>query len=290
MLKHENISVSISYRNIGHFRKLGYSPIIGENLEIKTTHLSSSSHVKIIAICDFCSNEQELIYCKYMENVKRHGFYGCKKCSRQKATLTSIDRYGVDNYSKTNEYKKRVELTCLEKYGYKTNLINPEHIENNKRILLEKYNTEKFFEINRKKSMRTRKYFKLKENIIDYINSDIYYSEDDYDLSYISEKYLTYRNECRKLTKRNIESLYESWDGYDFYDNSYIFDNFNLEHNDPNYPTIDHKISVYYGYLNGIDPSEISKISNLCFTKRSINSKKRDENFDKFKIKFRSKI
>jgi len=290
MLKYETMSISISYRNIGHFKKLGYSPIIGGNLEIKTIHLSSSSHVKVIAVCDFCLAEKELIYCKYMDNIKRHGFYSCKKCSRQKAALTSIDRYGVDNYSKTDEFKKRFEETCLKKYGYKTNLINPEHIENNKNILLEKYNTENFFQINRLKNEKvSKKYFKLKENIHDFISMDIYKSEDDYDLSYISETYLLYRTECRKLTKRNIDELYENWDGYDFYDNSYIFDNFNLEHNDPKYPTIDHKISVYYGYINGIDPSEIAKVGNLCFTKRSINSKKRDENFDKFKsrlIKF----
>ena len=54
-----------------------------------------------------------------------------------------------------------------------------------------------------------------------------------------------------------------------------ILNNFKLDHNDPNYPTIDHKISVYYGFKNSIDPNIIGSIDNLCITKRSINSSKR---------------
>jgi len=44
--------------------------------------------------------------------------------------------------------------------------------------------------------------------------------------------------------------------------------------NDRMYRTIDHKISIYYGYMNKIDADIISSIENLCITKRFINSKK----------------
>ena len=47
-----------------------------------------------------------------------------------------------------------------------------------------------------------------------------------------------------------------------------------LHPNNSNYPTIDHKISTFYGFNNNIDYKEIAKIENLCFTKRSNNSKK----------------
>jgi len=39
-------------------------------------------------------------------------------------------------------------------------------------------------------------------------------------------------------------------------------------------PTIDHKISVKYGYVNNIDPLEISSSQNLCICSRSTNSSK----------------
>jgi hypothetical protein len=48
----------------------------------------------------------------------------------------------------------------------------------------------------------------------------------------------------------------------------------NLPHTDPNYPTIDHKISTYYGFINNIPIDVISNVENLCITKRSINSSK----------------
>jgi hypothetical protein len=40
-----------------------------------------------------------------------------------------------------------------------------------------------------------------------------------------------------------------------------------------------HKISVFYGFNNGIPAEEISKIGNLCITKRTNNSKKSSNNF-----------
>lgn len=40
------------------------------------------------------------------------------------------------------------------------------------------------------------------------------------------------------------------------------------------YPTIDHKLSVFYCYVNNISAEECGSISNLCWTYRFINSKK----------------
>jgi hypothetical protein len=136
MLKYDKIKVSISYRNKTHYLKLGYDPILNEDLEIDINHLSKASHVKIDVICTLCKVESKIMYYKYVMNVNRHGFYGCKRCSRQKAALTSIDRYGVDNYSKTDDWKIKVENTNMLKFGYKTNLISPDYKKNIKEILL----------------------------------------------------------------------------------------------------------------------------------------------------------
>jgi hypothetical protein len=38
--------------------------------------------------------------------------------------------------------------------------------------------------------------------------------------------------------------------------------------------TIDHKISIYSGFLENIDPEIIASTHNLCWTKRSINIRK----------------
>jgi len=281
MIKQSKIKINISYRNITHYLKLGYNAMLNSDLEIDTIHLPSVSHVKIDVICEICNIENKIMYCKYLNNKERCGFYGCKKCSRQKAALTSISKYGVDNYSKTDEFKKRVEETNLSKYGYKTNLISPEYKESFKKILKDKYGTENWFEI--RNGMNANKYkFVFNESIYKLITDDVFYSESVYDNNILNTKYLLYRNECRRLSNKNLNVLFNEWDGKDYYDKEDISSYFNLDHNDLNYPTIDHKISIYYGFKNNIDKSIISSLENLCITKRSINSKKRDLTEEEF--------
>ncbi len=279
MLKNEKTTINISYRNITHYIKLGYNPAINSLLEIKTEDLPSSSHTKVEVLCSLCHKESLLMYCKYIENKKRLGFYGCKSCSRQKAAITSIEKYGVDNYSKTDEFKSRTEKTFFEKYGYKTNLLTPEHKEFTKSKLKEVYGKENFWEIREPNKKRK---FKLSAEVEKFINYELDFSEDKYSLSNIHDNYLKYRNECRRITKKSLKKLLNSWNGFDYYDGEYIQEYFELEHNDKRYPTIDHKISVYYGFVNKIEASVIGSESNLCITKRSINSSKRDLIEDQF--------
>jgi hypothetical protein len=97
-----------------------------------------------------------------------------------------------------------------------------------------------------------------------------------------SDYYNYYLLVC-KYTLKNKNKLINNWNGYDYYSNEYIFDNFDLDSNDKEYPTIDHKISIRYGFDNNILPEEISKIDNLCITTRSNNSfkgKKIDKYFN----------
>lgn len=279
MLKNNKIEIFISYRNYTHYLKLGYKPVLNKNLEILTEHLPTSSHVKVDVICELCGEENNIIYHKYIVNKKRHGFYGCKSCSRQKAILTSIDKYGIDNYSKTEEFKTRVEKTNLKKFGYKTNLLNPEHKERIKNTLMDKYGTCEHWKIR-----KSRKKLKFNNDILNIKDQDIIYSEDLYDNNLLNSDYISYRRECRRLTNKNLKELYEGWNGYDYYNKEYIKDNFKLDSNDPDYPTVDHKISVYYGFINNISPEHIADLSNLCMTKRSINSQKRESIEEDFNL------
>jgi len=84
-----------------------------------------------------------------------------------------------------------------------------------------------------------------------------------------------YKRECRRLTSKIKNRLFEKWDGHDYYDGEFIKTYLSLKNTDKNYPTIDHKISIYYGFINDISVDEICHIDNLCITKRSINSSKR---------------
>lgn len=99
-----------------------------------------------------------------MKQVDNGGYYACSsKCAMdknrntmkeryvggyrnkdiiEKRKQTTLERYGVDNISKTNMFKEKYEATMLERYGV-TNGFQSEEIKNkSKQTNLEKYGCE----------------------------------------------------------------------------------------------------------------------------------------------------
>jgi hypothetical protein len=160
-----------------------------------------------------------------------------------KIKKTFLEKYGVDSFSKTDDWKSKylskineIELkkkeTCLKKYGVE----NVTHVK-------EVYD----------KIIKT----KIQNNqIIPYDKLT------DWEV---------YKRKVRRITNSNKKNLMESWNGLDYYDNEEIKSNFFLSHTHRFYPTIDHKISVFYGFNNNIEPEIIGNIENLCITKRYLN-------------------
>lgn len=139
MIKEENVDVHISYRNITHYKNLGYSVKLHDICKIKPRDLSNVSHQKITAICDKCGNERIIAYHKYLENENRCGYYGCKSCSNEKRELTSIERFGVSNYAKTDECKNRISENNITKYGVKTTLLEKNTKDKISKTIFERY-------------------------------------------------------------------------------------------------------------------------------------------------------
>ena len=88
MLKYNRIIINISYRNIKNYLEKGYDAKLHVDLEVNICDLPNVSHQKVIAICQLCGVENEIQYHKYLINRNRHGYYGCKGCSRVKQNLT----------------------------------------------------------------------------------------------------------------------------------------------------------------------------------------------------------
>jgi hypothetical protein len=91
---------------------------------------------------------------------------------------------------------------------------------------------------------------------------------------YLLSDFEIYKRKVRNITNSNKKHLYENWNGDDYYDNELIKGYLSHTHTHRFYPTIDHKISVYFGFMNNISPEEIGSLDNLCITKRFINSMK----------------
>lgn len=100
-----------------------------------------------------------------------------------------------------------------------------------------------------------------------------------YDLKDFEE----YQAFVNKLTYTKKKILIDNWDGYDYYDGEYIKENFNVNSNSPNYPTVDHKKSILFCFINNISAEESASLENLCITKRSINSRKNTKSEEEFR-------
>lgn len=238
-----------------------------------------------------CSNKSEKMRKMVSESFKNRDM----KKVQEKRKKTCLEKYGVDNYAKTSSFKEQFKETCLERYGVEHNfqtedckkkrqegLSNPEvnekrkkwWTEENKRnvrntfldTLYERYGVtnlsqiESVYEKTRKTQEKNKRWMPLSKKT----------------------KYEVYILEVMRITRKNIDYVYEKWDGKCYYSSKELVSNEeylsrhpdSLLSNNRLQPTIDHKISIKYGFLNSIPPEVIGDIENLCICSRSVNSSK----------------
>ena len=207
---------------------------------------------------------------------------------REKSKLTLVEKYGVDHYSKTDNFKNEITLNkvnivdkirqvFIDKYGVDWYFKTIESKENNASKIS---STE-----NKRKTTCIEKYGVDNVSKVPEIYKKILSSKINNGYNIPTEnmsEWEVYKSSVRNITNRNKKRLYEEWDGFDYYDDELIKGYLSYGHTHRFYPTIDHKISVIFGFINSIQPEEIGDISNLCITKRYINSMKGpiiEENF-----------
>jgi len=82
-----------------------------------------------------------------------------------------------------------------------------------------------------------------------------------------------YHRLCIIETNKHIPVLFANWNGRCYYSSVELLTS-SIEYNNPKYRTIDHKISIFYGFVNNIPPQIIGNINNLCICSREYNTKK----------------
>ncbi len=218
---------------------------------------------------EFYLNSKDKIEKTIKYNMEKYGVDHHMKSTEFMSAFKqmNIDKFGVDNVSKLDTVKEKKKLTFQNNYGLDHIFCD---IELMRLKMLEKYGVE-----HNSKMESTIK--KMKETGV---RNGNYVSDE------LKKDYEVFRNKVDKLTKKSKLILINNWNGYDYYDGEYIRDNYQYDYNNDNYPTIDHKISVQYGFMNNIDPSVIASETNLCITKRSINISKNKLTEFQFKALF----
>ena len=248
MLLTKELKIRIGCRTFNHFISKGYVVNkVGQEITVNVKDMNHGSHFNVDVCCDYCGALDTMSVKTYMLRDKSIiNKDACKKCNYEKTKESNLIIYGVENTFQSEDKKEIIKKTNLERYGFENAMQNDKVINRLKNSLFIKYKRQ--IELNKK-------------------NAD---------------DYAKYRKLVDKITLKTKKVLISNWSGFDFYDGEYIRDNFSLSCYDKKYPTIDHKISVKYGFDNNIDPSYISSIDNLCITKLTLNCSKNDMNYLEF--------
>jgi bifunctional DNA-binding transcriptional regulator/antitoxin component of YhaV-PrlF toxin-antitoxin module len=250
MILDKKVEVTIINHNMRHYKNLGYNVKYKDKIIVKVEELSQGSHYKINCKCDDCGTETSIKYQDYLTVFNKNQKYICKKCRQidflnfndSKKQLMKINRlsatrekYGVDNVFQLEFVKEKMKETFIKKYGV-------EHFRQNEQIK------------EKEKEKRINNGSQVPDELL--------------------SEFQLYKRKSLYYTRKQIKNLYLNWNGLDYYDNELIKENKNLDSNDDNYPTIDHKISIKNGFKNNIEPENIGRLDNLCITKRCNNASK----------------
>ena len=211
---------------------------------------------------------------KKIKETKKHKYKNENFNNRNKAKVTLNKKYGLDNVSQIPEIKNKkiktslinfgvehptqseiiknkTKETCIKKYGSD----NPSKVKKfqQKRVqtIIDKYGVEHY--------SKTVEYRKLQEELGKWIPLEF---KSDFEI---------YRMFVWKETNKHIKKLFIDWNGKCYYTNENLLVN-KKEYNNPLYATIEHKISIFDGFKNKIDPEIIGNIDNLCICSRIINT------------------
>jgi len=199
-------------------------------------------------------------------SINNSNFYVCSGCRFEKTKITNNLKYKVDNVFQLENIKEKTKETLLKNYGVDHPLKNERIKDKLRKTCFDRYGVENVFQFQKnidiiqKKSKITR--IKNGQQI-----PDDKLTEWDF-----------YKKKVTSITRKNKKQLFQNWNGFDYYDGEYIKQNFNLKWYNTKHPSIDHKISIYYGFKNKISPEIIGNIDNLCITKRGTNRKKHTQN------------
>ena len=265
------LNVKISRSNIEHYNMF-FNINLGDIIEIDVElHLQKGSNRKINVSCDICYIQRYITFYSYIKNInssEKYPIYTCDKCSHIKLKEFNRVHYGAEYFSQTDEYNDKFKSTMMERYGVEHALQSKELKDKFNKTCLEKFGfTNPFMDTDKiKKSFMAKYGVAHPSQFIDENGNCKFHNWVP-----LSEKsaFEIYKKDVRNKTKKNSKTM--EWDGTDYYDGEFIKNNFTLYHLSNNYPTIDHKTSIFDGFINKIPVEDIAKIENLCWTKRIIN-------------------
>ena len=217
-------------------------------------HTLELAKVKLPRITSLIENKQSI-------NMKRKLAWTPEFISRvntNRATACMV-KYGVSHTSHIADIQHKIRQSAIERYS------DPSFLLKCKLLLCNKYGVDNISKLHWVKN-KVRDTNELSGRWLP--------------LHLVSD-FTRYRRLCTVETNRHKSKLFDTWDGTCFYEHKKLLTDSALCH-DPMYRTIDHKISIFNGFISSTDPTIIGAYENLCICSLHINSKKGRQNIKDF--------
>lgn len=183
---------------------------------------------------------------------------------------TVLERYGVSSVSRLEEVRSIVSEKTKLRYE------SEDFLEKIKSTLMAKYGVDNVMKIGEVKELAKRSCL-VKYGVEYYLASDDRRRKLEVAGKWIPLELLrdfeVYRRNCIVETNKHKKILYSNWDGTCYYTTNILLTD-KTKYNDPLYATIDHKYSIFNGYMNGVSPEVIGAYDNLCICSRLSNTRK----------------
>lgn len=113
------LSKKVVVKNSKFWKSLNYISDL-RYIEVDINDLTSGSHVKILARCDYCGKDKEIDYKSYNKNISAsiYNKFSCSsKCGVNKARENNLVKWGVEFPNQLEQHKEKCRNTIREKYG-----------------------------------------------------------------------------------------------------------------------------------------------------------------------------
>jgi uncharacterized protein YlaI len=119
MIVDEFIEIKVPHKTVKYYRDIGYDCNVNDIILIRPEHLPKCSEVRINVKCSNCGSINNISNNNYInKQLKKYEIYVCKNCSHIHRKKTMMERYGVEYYSKHEDFKGKVEKTSMYRYNF----------------------------------------------------------------------------------------------------------------------------------------------------------------------------
>ena len=116
----QTVKVRTNGMTCKHYREKGYEfEKCGDFIEVDVFDLHPGSTAKVKVVCDICGKESEMWYRTIVKCNKENKLITCgdKICKYKKLEDTCMKKYGTKCSLQSEEAKKKTKDTCMKRYG-----------------------------------------------------------------------------------------------------------------------------------------------------------------------------